>query len=327
VLKFFRKNHVLNSLLLLPYALALRFVALVFAEARVPGVLQGAWGEQAIAAAQGLGVWDIVLAALLVFFQASLINRISIRHSLMGEINLLPGLAYVLLTSLHPAFLGLSSLLVANTPLLIAFMYLFDVIKKEHTEENKFMLGFWIGITGLLYTPYLLLGLFGLVAMSVLKTIKVKEVFQYLTGFATPFLIGWLVRVIESGALVFYDTELFAFFGMPELATLNIRTDLIPLGLFGLLLLFSLLGYSQLLARKNIHAQKKLDTVYTFMLFCAPMILFLQVLSIGFALVLALALSLFLAIMLRQVKLPAIAESVHFILVVLAWLAQALVTL
>jgi len=88
--------------------------------------------------------------------------------------------------------------------------------------------------------------------------------------------------------------------------------------------MLSLLGYSQLVARKNIHAQKKLDTIYTYGLFCLPMVFFLKILTVAFALVLALPLAFFLAILLRQVRLPALAESFHFILVVMAWLSQVL---
>jgi len=324
VLKFFRKNHVINTFLLLPYALALRLVALFVSGVRVPGDLQGAWGETFLAALQQWGGFEILASTFLLFIQAVMINRLSIRHSLMGEINLLPGLAFLLLTAMHPSFLGVSSWLLANTTLLIAFGYLFDSIKKERGDENKFMLGWWLGVTGLLYTPFLLLGLYGLVAVSMLKTIKLKEAFQYLTGFATPFFVGWLVRVIGAGELVSHDTALFTYFGLPAIAPLHLQTDLIPLGLFGLILMLSLLGYSQLVARKNIHAQKKLDTIYTYGLFCLPMVFFLKILTVAFALVLALPLAFFLAILLRQVRLPALAESFHFILVVMAWLSQVL---
>lgn len=324
MLRFFRKNHVFNSLLLFPYALLLRLVALVFSESRMPGAFQGVWGDHFISVVQGGGAREILVAAVLVFFQAALLNRLSIRHNLLGEISLLPGLAYVLLTAMHPAFLGLSSALVATTTLLIALSYLFDAIKKERAEENKFMIGWWLGVSGLLYVPFLVLGFFGLAALSMLKTIKGKEVVQYVTGFATPFFLGWLIRVIQAGRPVGIDPALFNFVGLPELVSLHPGSDLVPLLLFIVLVVFSLVGYSQIVARKNIHAQKKLDTVYLYMLFCLPMVFFDRALSAGTILVLALPLSIFLAIRLRQVRLNAIAESMHFMLVILAWAAQVL---
>ena len=70
------------------------------------------------------------LSTFLVFIQAAIINRLFIKQSMIGEINLFPGLCYVLLTSLHPSFIGISSLLLANTTMLIAFGYLFDVLKR-----------------------------------------------------------------------------------------------------------------------------------------------------------------------------------------------------
>lgn len=299
-------------------------MALIFSTARIPPISQGTWCEDWIAAVETWGVGNLLLSTFLIFLQATLVNRLVIKHSLLGEIHLLPGVCYILLASLHPAFLGFSSIMLANTSLLIAFGYLFDALKKEFQEENKYMLGMWIGITGLLFSPYLLLGLFGLIALSVLKTVKLKEAFQYLTGFITPFLLSWLFRVVIKGFYVPASNEIIKYIGIPEFMQFMQEPDLIVIAIYGLIMMFSLLGYSQIVARKNIYAQKKIDTYYIFLLFTIPMGFFLQQLSIAYVQVLLVPVSLFLAILLRQMKLPAIAESMHFILVVVAILTQVL---
>ena len=78
--------------------------------------------------------------------------------------------------------------------MLIAFGYLFDVLKKDRQEETRFMAGWWLSVSGLLYSPYFTLILFGLLAMSMLKTLKVKDIFQFVTGYISPFLIGWMIQ-------------------------------------------------------------------------------------------------------------------------------------
>lgn len=324
MLEFFKKNHVLNSLLLLPYALVIRSVVIFFPESRIPGEIFGSWGGEFIAYSHTWGIGEYFLSTFLVFIQAAIINRLFIRQSMIGEINLFPGLCYVLLTSLHPSFVGISSLLLANTTMLIAFAYLFDVLKKDRQEETRFMAGWWLAVSGLLYSPFFTLVLFGLLAMSMLKTLKVKDIFQFLTGYISPFLIGWMVRVIITGDLNPIVLDMFASFGVPEIAPMYNLADIVTLSVMAILLLISLLGYSQIIARKNIHAQKKIDTMYALVFFSLPMALFVTVISVQYLMVLVVPFSLFMAILLRVIKHPAIAESLHFILFVAAIVTQFL---
>ena len=186
-----------------------------------------------------------------------MLNRLFIKQSMTGDINLFPGLSYILLTALHPAFISLSSLLLANTTLIIALSYLFDILKKDRQEETRFMVGWWFAVTGLIYTPYLILFLFGLISMSMLKTLKLKDIFQYVTGYLSPFLISWLVQIILQKDLYPGVLHSLQEFGIPEFRFINQISDIVTISIMGLLLIFSLLGYSQLIARKNIHAQKK----------------------------------------------------------------------
>lgn len=324
MLEFFKRNHLFNSLLLLPYALVIRCVVLVLPHARIPGEKFGTWGEGFIDAVQDWGAGEILLSTLLVFIQAVILNRLIIRQNMMGEINLFPGLAYILLTALHPSFIGISSALLANTTLLISFNYLFDILKKEKQEETRFLAGWWLAISGLLYTPYLILLLFGLIAMSILKTLKIKDIFQYLTGYVSPFIIGWLIRIIATGEINPGIVNVFETFGLPQFGPLNGIPDVITVSIMGLLFLFGLLGYTQIIARKNIHAQKKIDTLYAFVFFCIPMAFFPSTISAQFLLTFMVPFSLFLALLLRMVKHPAVAESIHFILFVAAVLTQVL---
>lgn len=306
----------------MPYALVIRSVVILFPEARMPGEAFGSWGSEFVLNSHSWGAGEFFLSTFLVFFQAILINRLFIRQSMVGEINLFPGLCYILLTALHPSFIGISSLLLANTTLLFALSYLFDVLKKERQEETRFMAGWWLAVSGLLYSPYFALLIFGLIAISMLKTLKAKDIFQFMTGYFCPFIIGWMVRVIVTDDMSPVMLDMFADFGWPSIAPIKATTDIITLSVMCLLLLISILSYSQIIARKNIHAQKKIDTIYTMVLFCIPMALFLPLISIQYLMILAIPFALFMAILLRMIRHPAIAESLHFILFITALVTQ-----
>jgi hypothetical protein len=324
VLELFKRNHLFNSLLLLPYALVIRSVVILFPDARVPGEIYGGWGGEILTAIQQWGAGAYLLSTILVFIQAAILNRLFIRQSMTGEINLFPGLAYIVLTSLHPAFISFSSVLLANTTLLIGLGYLFDVLKKERQEENRFMVGLWFAVTGLLFTPYFVLLLFGLISMSMLKTLKLRDIFQYLTGYVSPFLIGWLIRIILTDYPWPAFFNMFDSFGLPVIGPFSRISDIIAISVMGLLLFISILGYTQIQARKNIHAQKKIDTLYSLIFFSLVMTLFPEVITIEFLMVLMIPFSLFMAVLLRLIRHPAAAESIHFILFVAAVISQVL---
>lgn len=324
MLELFKRNHLFNSLLLIPYALVLRSVVLLFSQARVEGVQYGVWGNEFVAMVHSWGAVEILLSTLLVFIQAAMVNRLFIKQSMLGEINLFPGLAYVLLTSLHPSFIAMSSILLANTTLLIALAFLFDALKKEKQMENRFMAGFWLAISGLLFTPYFILVVFGLISMSMLKTLKLKDVFQYLTGYLCPYLIGWFVRIIvhDDPTPAFFD--IFQTFGLPQIGPFREISDIIVLSILALLLFIGILGYTQVVARKNIHAQKKIDILYTMIVFAFFMGFFPEQIGINFLLIFLIPFSFFMAVLLRMIRHPAAAESIHFILFVAAVISQVL---
>jgi hypothetical protein len=118
--------------------------------------------------------------------------------------------------------------------------------------------------------------------------------------------------------------EMFSSFGFPQFSTIFSIADIVTFVVIGLLLLISFLGYTQVVARKNIHAQKKIDTMYALVFLCVPMSLFVSSLSVQYLMVIMIPFSLFMAILLRLIKHPAIAESIHFILFVAALLTQVL---
>ena len=161
--------------------------------------------------------------------------------------------------------------------------------------------------------------------MSMLKTLKVKDIFQFLTGYLCPFFIGWLARIIMTKEPHFDGLKNIFAVGLPEIGGFYNMADIVTISVMALLLLISLLGYSQLIARKNIHAQKKIDTMYVLIFFSLPMaFFFIPKLTVQYLLILAVPISLFMAILIRLIKHPAVAESLHFILFVTAIVSQFL---
>ena len=78
MLEFFKKNHLLNSLLFLPYAIVIRIVVIIFQGQGFLARFSGPGAVKFISATHQWGIGEFMLSTFLVFIQAALINRIFI---------------------------------------------------------------------------------------------------------------------------------------------------------------------------------------------------------------------------------------------------------
>ena len=78
VLEFFKRNHLFNSLLLLPYAFVIRSVVIIFPAARIEGLIFGTWGGDFIKNTHSWGAGEFILSTFIVFIQAAILNRLFI---------------------------------------------------------------------------------------------------------------------------------------------------------------------------------------------------------------------------------------------------------
>ncbi len=313
MLEIFRRNRFFNSLLLLPYTILVR-IWLVFddqaPEFHVKGVLTdwffGDFNEN--------GAFAIFLSIFLVYFQALLLNRLVIRNRLTQELTLFPGLFYILLVSFFPEYNGMSAPLVANTFVILALGYLMQTHKTSRTASLIFTAGIWFSVAFLFYFGYMFLFVLGILGLSMLRTVKSKQWIQFIIGCATPiFIVGMLDYLLHSNL-----SDLSEHFTR-QFAILNIQ---LPMGLplilqlvfFGLLVVLTIVNYGNFTLKKNIHVQKKVNMMYTF-LFMIPSVLFLQA-GIYYEewTILCLVLALFVAMMFVRSRQLLILEVIHFVL-------------
>ena len=119
MLSLFRTNQIAFSILLLVYALILRFSYFLGStpiDMANDGILS-------IFIKDYLGDSTLVtgmITVLVVFFQALLVNNLANKYRLFRETTLFPGLFYILLVSCIQDFLPISAVLLGNTFLIIA---------------------------------------------------------------------------------------------------------------------------------------------------------------------------------------------------------------
>lgn len=311
VLAFFRNNRFLNSLLLLPYVVLVRILAIpggfpqeIPAKGLVPRLLAGENFESSV-------VW-VIAGILLVYFQALQLNRVVIQNRLTYELTLFPGLLYVLIVSYFPSYNGMSAPLIGNTFVLVAMGSLFATHKKSGTASRIFDSGFWLSIAGLCYFGYHILFLFGIVALSSLRTLKAREWLQYIIGYFTPLMICMMILFIVHGnldALVRHVADNIGF--------LDLDFDgwryLLHIGFFGVFTLVILVSFSLFKQRKNIHAQKKVDLLLWLLFFGFSVVFIQRGIDVSEWVALTIPIATFVAMIIAQTRQLVIPEILHFL--------------
>ncbi len=261
MLEIFRRNRFFNSLLLLPYTILVR-VWLVF-DGQSPafnmkGILTD-WIFSDLDSDSGLA---LTLSILVVYLQALMLNRLIIRNRITQELTLFPGLFYILLVSFFPEYNGLSAPLIANTFVILALDRLMSTHKNTGNVSRIFTAAFWFNVAFLFYFGYIILFIFGILGLSMLRTVKPREWLQFLIGFLAPLsIVGMLDYLINSNvrATQQHFTEQIGFFDI------NIPMGwplYLQLALFGGIFVVVLVNYGSFTLKKNIHVQKKINLMY-----------------------------------------------------------------
>lgn len=310
MLELFRSNHVFNSLLLLVYAFLLR-LPVQFAQ---PGLVPEGRGILTVWILDAVPVQGFiahVLACLLVFIHAVMINRIVIRHRLTDEMTLFPGLFYILIVSLFPEMISLHALLFANTFIILAVGELFLAHRKKASARRIYNAGFWLSVASFCYFGFTVLFLFGLVTLSIQRTVRSKEWIQYLIGFITPLLILAMIDYLVSDG--FYSLQQHLAYGGFLAFEWSWTTPVIlHVVVFGLLVLIAFLNYNNYTVRKNIHAQKKIDILYWLMVFAGVSATIQSGITSGDWIILSVPMAVFMGIQFVNFKSAWFAESLHF---------------
>jgi hypothetical protein len=124
---------------------------------------------------------------LLLFTQALQLSRLINSNRMMQRINFLPALSYLLITSLMPEWNYFSAPLLVNSLLLPVFAGLFRLYNQHSIKGTIFNIGLLVGICSFLFFPSLVLLLWFILALMVMRTVRLNEWLICLLGVTTPY--------------------------------------------------------------------------------------------------------------------------------------------
>jgi hypothetical protein len=319
MLTLFRTNQPLANILLLFYLGILRASSFIH-PATVAPPPQGILTAWMYAELPPLSMTANIAAFLLVFFQATALNITIGRYRVASELSLLPGVFYCLFCSLMPDFLVLSSVLLANTFVILALFYLFDTYKNSYVAGRIFDAGLWLGVASLFHFSYILFIIWGIVGLGILRGLRGKEFLMFIIGYIVPFILlsvfcFWHSILPQIGNHFRFNINFFNF------SRYDSQTLYVKIGVLALVLLLVLGASTQFFSRRNMTVQKYLSILYWLILFGGLTITFQSGVSLVHFLVLAVPVGVLLSMVFQRIN-TATAEALHMLFLMVALILQ-----
>lgn len=201
-----------------------------------------------------------ILAILLVFLQAVMLNRLVIKHRITKAYTLFPGMFYILFSAVFVENLGLSIYTIANTFAIASLYSTFALYKKHKPEVALYRSGFWTGVAAMFSPIYWLLLIPNIYGFSSLRSFNFKEFFQIIAGIATAIIIAFSLTYYFNVTNFWNEiTRLhFSSFNLEDLAP-----HLIFFVVLSVTLISVILMNSTFLLRKSLPSKKKITVLYT----------------------------------------------------------------
>jgi hypothetical protein len=319
MLTLFRTNQPLANFLLLFYLGILRASSFIHPATVAPSP-QGILTAWMFAELPPLSMTASIATFLLVFFQATALNITIARYRVATEVSLLPGVFYCLFTSFMPDFFVLSSVLLANTFVILALFYVFDTYKNSYVAGRIFDAGLWLGVASLFHFSYVLFIIWGIIGLGILRGLRGREFLMFIIGYVVPFLLlgvycFWHSSLPQMGNHFRNNVGLFSF------AKYSTSTLYVKLGVIALILLLTVGASTQFFSRRNMTVQKYLSILYWLILLAGLSVLIQSGVGLVHCLAIAVPVGILLSMVFQRIPV-AMAEALHMLFVMVALILQ-----
>lgn len=317
MISIFKKNDVINVLLLLPYAILLRIKSFLH-----PVAYEVKETDSPITAFiysyLDTPIVQSVIALLLVYAHAVVLNILVNNNRLNKLPTALAGMVYILLVSSIKEFQMLSPALIGMTFILIACYNIFNTYKKTQAATNIFNATLATSLASLIYPPYLFTIFAFFIGLATLRNFNYKERIQFLLG---SLALYWIV-----GAFMYFLGQLdWSFFNSIQipgaLSDISFTDTRVywTLGIGLVLVLFALFNYYQYMKKKGIEIRKKIDFFYWLLLSSFLSLFFFIGLDVYQYIFICFSIAIFLSMTLDQIRKTALAEVIHLCLLMLVF--------
>lgn len=325
MLQLFRNNQSTTVFLLALYVALLRLPAMLgwLSPPVGPGeALGGLLFRDVFGWADGNTQLSAIGAAVLVFIQALLVNRLVDTYRMMDDRNWLPGMFYALAASAVPDFHFITPELVGITFVPIALMRLFQVYKQSLAYSGIFDGAFWTTIGVLFYPPAVWFLPVAYFALFNLRSFPAREQLVFLTGILAPSFLALTGYFWFDQGGAFINTQLSRWVFIPGFHWPNDLYSSLKTALLGLFIALNLVGFNLFYHKRLIQIQKYITILYWFMFAGLAATFFQSTVRSGPFLLLMPTTGIFLAYWFQATRNTALLEIFHFTLLAVIFFIQ-----
>ena len=231
----FYKRSPFNPVLLFFFAIAVKLPLFIYPQAIELSSFKGTplfyfvqWVQ--LSSGKPLYIFSI-LTFLILFAQALYLNYFFNRNKMTSRNTDLPGMSYLLMTSLLPEWSQFSAPLIINFLVLFLLSSLFESYHSADTRRTLYNMGLAMGLGIFIYPPALLLTGWFLLSLVIIRPVRIQEIIISLLGVLTPFYF-W-------GIWLFWNDQLSWALIEPHIA-FSIPNSLPVVWLWGILFLLTI---------------------------------------------------------------------------------------
>ncbi len=128
-----------------------------------------------------------IVAFGLLYIQALLVTILVNEYRMTARPTFLPGMSYLLITSLLPEWNYLSPPMIATTFIMWSISKLFQLYNLPAANSKIFNIGLLIGLASFIYFPSLLFSICIFIGMMILRPFRLNEILLFIIGIASPY--------------------------------------------------------------------------------------------------------------------------------------------
>ncbi len=198
----FKQKNPANLLMLLLLGIGLKLP--MFLQPQQPvireedGVLFNGLLRATLHLSESMPLFFPIITFLLLLVQAIVLTRFINNQRMMSKPNYLPGMAYLLITSLMPEWNVFSAPLLINSILLFILSSLFSIYNQQNARGTIFNVGVALGISGFLLISSLTFIVWVLLALAVMRPFRLNEWLICILGITTPFYFYAIYTVVDG---------------------------------------------------------------------------------------------------------------------------------
>lgn len=319
ILSIFRTNQQFTGILLIFYIALLHVSPFLISDNWEPSSI-GIWASWIYSFVGEQELWSQMIAGFCLLIQAFLIIRIDIQHKLSQETTLFTGVFLILGSSLALPLLRLSPIYFSNIFLLLAINEILLTYRKTDVEGKLVNAGFFIGIASLFSPTYLIYIFWIFIALNLLRGFSFKERAMVIAGSFSVYLMTWTWFFWNKDLGRLLSVQFWDAYSFWNFQAGNIYTY-IHLGLMMAIVLLLVLWRGQMVSKKVMQAQRKIDIFYWGLLFSLIVVLVQAEIQEDHLLAIMPFVGLFMGMQLGRIK-PNIAELLHFLMLALVLFLQ-----